>query len=62
MNWLKIRKTFADCFSFATAKDATPPNFTEKTFVNSHKTTKFAKVFSLKSFPLYSIFLTIRRD
>ena len=30
-------------------------NFTEKTFANSHKTAKFAKVFSLKSFPLYSI-------
>ena len=24
-------------------KDATPPNFTEKTFTNSHKTTKFVK-------------------
>ena len=33
--------------------DAMPPNFTEKTFTNSHKTVKFAKVFSLKSFPLY---------
>ena len=29
------------------------PNFTEKTFENSHKTVKFAEVFSLKSFPLY---------
>ena len=27
--------------------------FVEKTFANSHKTAKFAKVFSLKSFPLY---------
>ena len=34
---------------------ATPPNFAEKTFANSHKTLKLAKVFSLKSFPLYSI-------
>ena len=35
-------------------KDAMPPNFTEKTFTNSLKTAKFAKVFSFKSFPLYS--------
>ena len=32
-----------------------PPNFTEKTFANSHKTVKFAKVFSLESFPLYDM-------
>ena len=32
-----------------------PPNFVEKTFANSHKTTKFTKVFSLESFPLYSM-------
>ena len=38
----------------ATPKDATPPDFAEKTFVNSHKTVKFAKVFSLESFPIYS--------
>ena len=36
-------------------KDATPSNFAEKTFANSHKTAKFAKVFSLESFPLYGI-------
>ena len=41
--------------NFAMPKDATPPNFTEKTFANSHKTTKFAKVFSLESFQLYGI-------
>ena len=35
------------------AKKATPPNFSEKSFVNSYKTSKFAKVFSLESFPLY---------
>ena len=34
-------------------KDARCLNFTEKTFLNSHKTLKFAKVFSLKNFPLY---------
>ena len=37
------------------SKDATPPNFAEKTFMNNHKTTKFAKVFSLENFPLYGI-------
>ena len=35
------------------------PNFTEKTFVNSYKTSKFVKVFSLESFPLYSLHLVI---
>ena len=34
-------------------KEYYAPNFTEKTFVNSHKIAKFVKVFSLKSFPLY---------
>ena len=32
-------------------------HFVEKTLANSHKTTKFAKVFSLESFPLYGIVL-----
>ena len=41
--------------AFAVLKDAIPPNFTEKTFASSHKTTKSTKVFSLKSFLLYSI-------
>ena len=36
-------------------KDATPPNFVYKTCTNSHKTSKFAIVFSLKSFPLYTL-------
>ena len=55
MNWWKkifADKTFADC-PLVPPKDATPPNFTEKTFTNSHKTVKFAKVFSLESFTLY---------
>ena len=42
----------------AVPKDATPPNFMEKTFANCHKTTKFAKVFSLESFPLYGMLFT----
>ena len=35
----------------------TPPNFTEKTFVNGPQTLKSAKVFSLESFPLYIMLL-----
>ena len=50
-NTIFAEKTFADC-SFVLPKDATPPNFTEKIFVDSHKTSKFAKVFCLKSFLL----------
>ena len=47
-------KTFTDC-SLVLPKDAMPLNFTEKTFAISHKTSKFVKVFSLESFPLYGI-------
>ena len=56
-NWWKIRfsqRRLVDC-SLVLPKDTTPPNFMEKSFMNSHKTLKFAKVFSLKSFPLYGI-------
>ena len=43
-------------------KDATLPNFPEKAFVNkafanSHKTVKFATVFSLESFPPYGTYM-----
>ena len=36
-------------------KNVMSPNFTEKTFANSHKASKFAKVvfFFLATFPLY---------
>ena len=40
---------------FCHAKRHHASNCAEKTFVYSHKTAKFAKVFSLKSFPLYAI-------
>ena len=43
-----------DC-SLIPPKDVTLPNFLEKNFVNSHKTAKFVKVFSLKSFLLYTV-------
>ena len=32
--------------------------FAEKTFADRHKTVKFAKLFSLESFPLYGIILS----
>ena len=41
--------------TFAAPKAAILPNFTQKIFANTHKTAKFTKVFSLESFPLYSI-------
>ena len=36
-------------------KDTMPSNFAEKAFVNSHKTSKFTKIFSHESFPLYGV-------
>ena len=57
VKWWKMicaEKTIVDC-SLVPPTDATPPKFVEKTFVSSHKTSKFVKVFSLKSFPLYGI-------
>ena len=49
-------ETFAD-FSLVPPKDAIPPSFMEKTFVNSHKTVGFSpwKVFH------YTIFYTLLR-
>ena len=44
-----IEKIFADCL-LVPPKDATPPNFAEKTFSNSHKA---SKIFSLEM--LYGI-------
>ena len=43
--------------TFAMPKDATLPNFTEKTFASIHKTAKFMKAFSLESFPLVHIII-----
>ena len=45
-------KNFVDC-SLLLHQNATLSNFAEKTFVNSHKTAKIAKLFSLESFLLY---------
>ena len=46
------RENFHGLLACATPKDAMPPNFAEKTFANSYKTVKFAKVFPLESFLL----------
>ena len=54
-NTIFVEKTFVNC-SLVLPMDTTPLNFTKKTFANSHKTSKSAKVFSLKSFPLYDTF------
>ena len=49
-NWWKnqknrfSRRKLSRIARLCRAKDATPPNFAEKTFTNSHKTTKFTKV------------------
>ena len=48
-------ENFRGLLASAAPKDATPPNFAKITFANRHKTVKFAKVFSLESFPLYGI-------
>ena len=50
-NTIFTKKTFTDC-SQALPMATIPLNFTEKTFTNILKTTKFAKVFSLESFLL----------
>ena len=47
-----MEKTFTNC-SLVLPNNATPPNFVEKNFTNSRNTSKFVKVFSLESFPLY---------
>ena len=47
---------------FCSAKGRHAPNFAEKTFAYSHKTVKFAKVFSLESFPLYGTVFIYRSE
>ena len=42
-----------DCLKPIIGGYSTPPNFTEKTFVDGSQTSKSAKIFSLESFPLY---------
>ena len=46
-------ENFNRLLAFSVPKNTTPQNFMEKSFANSHKAVKFAKVSSVKSFPLY---------
>ena len=46
-NTIFAEKTFADCLPVLPT-NAMLPNFVKKTFMNSHKTSKFTKVFSHK--------------
>ena len=54
------RENFYRLLTFATPKDVMPPNFSETTFVDNYKTTKFAKIFSLESFPLYGVLTVVQ--
>ena len=49
------RRKLSQIARFCSAKGCHAPNFAEKTLAYSHKTAKFAKVFSPESFPLYGI-------
>ena len=58
VNWWKIpfpQRKLSRIARFCHAKGHHPPNFAEKTSVNSHKITKFAKVSPSKSFLLYGM-------
>ena len=46
-NVVFVEKTFMKCL-LVPPNTVPPPNFAKKTFANSHKNSKFAKVFSLK--------------
>ena len=50
-NTIFVEKTFMDC-SLLSCQRTPRPKFAEKIFAYSDKTAKFAKVFSLESFPL----------
>ena len=52
-----MEKNFRGLLAFAVPKECHTPNFA----ANSHKTVKFAKVFSLESFPLYGIDLDVTK-
>ena len=48
-------KTFTDCLKPSISECGMPQNFMEETFADGSRTSKFAKVFSLESFPLYGM-------
>ena len=54
------RENFHGLLTSAARKNSMPQNFAEKN--NSYKTVKFAKLFSLESFPLYGILHSTDED
>ena len=56
VNWWNKGKNFRGLLADGT-KRCHAQNFTEKSFVNSHKSAKSSKVFFLESFLLYGMFL-----
>jgi len=58
-NMIFVEKTFAGCLLLPCQRTLHPQILWRKLLANSHKTVKFAKVFSLESFSLYSMFLHI---
>ena len=58
-NWWKIRFLRRKLSQIARCWYQKMPNVAYKTFTNSHKNSKFTKVFSLKSFPLNGMRLCI---
>ena len=48
-------ENFCRLLAFSPPKSTMLPNFVEKTFANSYKTAKFARVFSFDSFPPYGM-------
>ena len=54
-NWRKIRFSWRKLSQIAHCWYQKMPNFAYKTFTNSHKSSKFTKVFSLKSFLLHGM-------
>ena len=53
------RENFHGLLACAVPKDAMPPNFVEKTFANSHKTAKFAKIPPSKVFRYTVLYVLI---
>ena len=53
------RENFHGLLACAMPKDAMPPNFVEKTFANSHKTAKFAKIPPSKVFRYTVLYVLI---
>ena len=52
---VKKRRKLSQIVRLCCAEGCHTPKFHGKTFANNHKTAKFAKVFSIESFPLYGM-------